>query len=118
MGERAEEREDPVRIFVDVLHRYLCDRGHIVLSMARTAGQRVLKMALRGLWRRYEAGSTSYFWFMDVVDAIRRCPDCVSRLRQYGVREFLEVEGEPYIIVEVEALERLIRERPCQPQEG
>ncbi len=102
--------EDPVEIFVEVLRRYLRDRGHIVLSMAGAAGQRKLRMALRGLWRRYEAGSTSYYWFMDVVEALKRCRECLERLREYGVEEFIEMEGEPYMVVDVEKLRRLWRE--------
>jgi hypothetical protein len=98
---------DPVEIFIEVLRRYLHDRGHIVLSMAEASGQRVLKMALRGLWRRYEAGSTKYYWFMDVVEELRRCSECLERLKEYGVLEFTEVDGEPYMLVDVVKLRRL-----------
>ncbi len=107
------QREDPVEIFVEVLKRYLCDRGKMVLSMADAAGQRVLKMALRGLWRRYEAGSTSYYWFMDVVEAIMDCKECLERLKSYGIREFLEIEGEPYMIVDVAKLKELASQLDC-----
>ncbi len=106
----TEDREDPVEIFLEVLRRYLRDRGRMVLSMARTAGQRRLKMALRGLWRRYEAGSTSYFWFMDVVEAVKSCRGCLERLKAYGVLEFTREDDEEYMVVDVERLWRLLEE--------
>ncbi len=102
------EASDPVAIFMDVFKRYMRDRGHMILSMAQTAGQKKLRISLRGLWRRYEAGSTEYYWFMDVVNAIRSCNECLGKLREEaGILGFWEEEGEPYIIVDVSKLKRL-----------
>ena len=105
---KEQEAEDPIPIFIEVLKRYLRDRGRMVLTMAKTAGQKRLRMALRGLWRRYEAGSTTYYWFTDVVEAVKKCPRCLNELRRYGILGFEKEGEEEYVVVDVEKLWKLL----------
>ena len=101
------QRMDPIEAFLRTLCRYLRDRGEMVLGMARAAGQRKLLISLYGLWRRHEAEETGYLKFMDIVSEILECEECLERLREVGIEEFKELDGEPYMIVDVDKISRL-----------
>ncbi|MET1101262.1 MAG: hypothetical protein ABWW69_02120 [Pyrodictiaceae archaeon] len=104
-------RIDPVEAFTKALRAYLRDRGHILYSIAEASRQKRLRVALRGLWRRHKAEETGYEKFMDVVEEIKNCRECLERLVEIGVEGIEEYEGEPYIIVDLEKLKRLTREK-------
>jgi hypothetical protein len=101
------ERMHPVKAFLLVLCRYLRDRGGMVLGMAEATGQRKLLMSLYGLWRRHEAEETGYLRFMHIVEEIIGDRRYLEELKRYGIEEFREVDGEPYMVVDVEKLRRL-----------
>ncbi|MET1128359.1 MAG: hypothetical protein ABWW70_03480 [Thermoproteota archaeon] len=101
---------DPVEAFMRALCRYLRERGHMLFSMASSAGQKQVKIALLGLWRRHDADLTGYPRFMDVVDAVRSCGECMEKLRESGVDGFTEYEGELYVVVDVERLRKTLVE--------
>lgn len=98
---------DPVQAFLAALKEYLRDRGHMLFSMS--SGQTIVRLALRGLWRRHDT-STGYFRFMDAVREIRRNPEALERLREYGVLRFEVFEGEPYVIIDLRRLRRKLDE--------
>ncbi|BES82541.1 hypothetical protein [Pyrodictium abyssi] len=104
------ERMDPVEAFKLVFCRYLLDRGDMVLSMARTTGQKTLKIALYGLWRRHEAEETGYLQFMDIVEELKDCDECLRKLEEIGIIEFANVDNEPYVIVDVNKLDKFMKE--------
>ena len=101
------EEKDPVRAFLAALKEYLRDRGHMLFSMS--SGQTIVRLALRGLWRRHDT-STGYFRFMDAVREIRRNPEALERLREYGVLRFEVFEGEPYVIIDLQRLRKKLDE--------
>jgi hypothetical protein len=97
----------PVKAFLLVLCRYLRDRGEMVLGMAEATGQKKLLISLYGLWRRHEAEETGYLRFMHIVEEIIGNEEYMRQLREYGIEEFKEVDGEPYMVIDVEKLRRL-----------
>ena len=102
---------DPVKAFLTALRAYLHDRGHMLFSMS--SGQTVVRLALRGLWRRHDT-STGYIKFMDAVRELKRNPEALEKLREYGVMRFEEFEGEPYVIIDL----RRLREKLGELEEG
>ncbi len=98
---------DPVKAFLAALRAYLRDRGHMLFSMS--SGQTIVRLALRGLWRRHDT-STGYFKFMDAVRELRRDPEALEKLREYGVIRFEVFEGEPYVILDLRRLQEKLRE--------
>ena len=100
----AEER-DPAKAFLAALREYLRDRGHMLFSMS--SGQSIVRLALRGLWRRHDT-STGYLRFMDAVRELRRNPDAMEKLREYGVIRFEVFEGEPYVLVDLQKLRKML----------
>ena len=98
---------DPLEAFLLTLCRYLRDRGSMVIGMAEATGQRKLLMSLYGLWRRHEAEETGYLRFMHIVEELLSDREKLERLREYGVEEFKEIDGEPYMVVDVERLKKL-----------
>jgi len=105
------ERMDPVEAFELVFCRYLLDRGNMVLSMTRATGQKTVKIALYGLWRRHEAEETGYLQFTDIVEELKGCGDeCFRKLEKIGIIEFTNIDNEPYVIVDVNKLDEFVRE--------
>ncbi|KSW11361.1 hypothetical protein CF15_00385 [Pyrodictium occultum] len=82
----------------------------MALSMARATGQRRLRISLYGLWRRHEAEETGYMRFMDVVEELLRCGECLEKLREKGVEKIDASSKEPYMVVDVDKLQQLLRE--------
>lgn len=107
MGLGSLERLHPVRAFLLVLCKYLSERGSMVLGMAEATGQKKMLMSLYGLWRRHEAEETGYLRFMHIVEEIVGNSRYMDELRKYGVEEFREVDGEPYMVVDVDKLKRI-----------
>ena len=101
------EERDPVHAFLIALREYLRDRGHMLFSMS--SGQSIVRLALRGLWRRHDT-STGYFRFMDAVREIKRNPEALEKLREYGVIRFEVFDGEPYVIIDLRRLRRKLSE--------
>ena len=91
-----------------ILCRYLADRGDMILSMAWTTGQKTLKIALYGLWRRHEAEETGYLQFMDIVEELGECSECLEKLKEIGILEFTTIGNEPYIVVDVDRLNKFM----------
>ncbi len=104
----AEER-DPVEAFIAALRAYLRDRGHMLFSFTGGGSQGVIRLALRGLWRRHDT-STGYLRFMDAVREIRGNEEAMRRLREYGVIRFEVFEGEPYVVIDLRRLKKLWEE--------
>ncbi|AEM38004.1 hypothetical protein Pyrfu_0132 [Pyrolobus fumarii 1A] len=103
------EKRDPVEAFLAALRIYLKERGHMLFSFSGAGSQTIVRLALRGLWRRHDT-STGYIKFMDAVREIRRNPEALERLREYGILQFEVFEGEPYAIVDLRRLRRLYEE--------
>lgn len=103
-------RMDPVEAFKLVLCRYLIDRGDMLFSMARATGQKTLKVALYGLWRRHEAEETGYLQFMDIVKELIECNSCLEKLKEVGVLGFVEIGRDPYMVVNVNKLRSFFEE--------
>ncbi|ABM80340.1 hypothetical protein Hbut_0478 [Hyperthermus butylicus DSM 5456] len=109
---------DPVEAFLLTLCRYLRDRGEMVLGMARAAGQEKLLVSLYGLWRRHEAEETGFLKFMDIVSEILNCEDCLERLKEIGIEEFRELDGEPYMVIDIDKVSRLDCKHILGEEEG
>ncbi len=100
---------DPVKALLVSLCRYLRDRGRMVLSLAE--GQKTLRMALRGLWRRYEAGELGYTYLVEAYNELLERGSLPPELAEAGIIELIEYEGEPYLLVDPEKLARFYREK-------
>ncbi len=109
---------DPVEAFMRALCRYLRDRGHIVLPMVEASGQKRLRVALVGLYRRHDAEETGYLRFEHVLAALEECGEpCLERLRrEAGLEGFTAEKGETYAVFNVEALRRLHQRCSQAPQ--
>ena len=103
-------RMDPLEAFLLTLCKYLQDRGRMVIGMAEATGQKKLLMSLYGLWRRHEAEETGYLRFMHIVEEIVADKEKLEKLKEYGIEEFREVDGEPYMVVDIGKLKRI----PCK----
>ena len=109
MSGSGGEKPRPSQVFLRVYREYLADRGELVLSIAEEAGQEKLRIALRGLWRRYQPGPGEPPLFQDIVEAVKNSPEEMEELRRHGILEITVYEGEPYIVVDVEKTRRLLR---------
>ncbi len=101
------EERDPVQAFLAALREYLRDRGHMLFSMS--SGQSIVRLSLRGLWRRHDT-STGYLRFMDAVRELKRDPEAMARLREFGIIRFDVFEGEPYVIIDLQRLRQKLDE--------
>ncbi len=101
---------DPVDALIEVLRRYLARRGSIIVPTAKAGRQARLKIAFRGLYRSMSVGAGGYDRFEDIVVAIRSDPRLLARLESLGVK-FVKLEGEDYIEVPVDLLEKLMGEK-------
>ncbi len=104
----APKTRSCAEIFLDVLRRYLCERGHIVLPMARTAGQDVLRISLRGLWRRYEPGIGEPPDFTSVAKCVMREDSEYDEVKRHGILGFTVDRGEIYVVAKLDSLEKLV----------
>lgn len=94
------------RAILSALAEYLRHQGRSLLSYARLTGQKHLLISLRNLWGLVDAS----YGYPKVELAYREAlSDEREReiLRVEGV-ELVEFEGEPYLKVSVERLERLV----------
>jgi len=84
------------------------DRGHMLLSLTSISGQREVKVALRALWRRHNAEETGYFRFEDVIADLESKERFVEELRKIGFKEFVEIEGEKYLVFDLATLKKVV----------
>lgn len=101
---------DPVDALIEVLRRYLARRGSIIVPTAKAGGQARLKIAFRGLYKSMAVSIGGYDRFEDIVAAIRSDPRLFAKLESLGVK-FVKLEGEDYIEVPVDLLEKLMGEK-------
>jgi len=86
------------------------DRGHMLLSLASVSGQREVKIALRALWRRHDAEETGYLRFEDVIADLESDERFMKELRGMGFKEFVEVEGEKYLVFDLDTLKKVVED--------
>jgi len=101
-------RLSPLDAFIWVLCKYLADRGGMVFSLAEASGQKKLVVSLYGLWRRHRYWETGYRAFMEIVKEIYENKDLMSRLRELGVEALVINEEEPYIVINIDKIRRLL----------
>ena len=99
---------DPVKAFLRTLCIYMRDRGHMLLSLTSVSGQREVKIALRALWRRHDAEETGYLRFEDVIADLEGEEERVKELRRIGFKGLVEVEGEKYLVFDLDTLKRVV----------
>jgi len=102
--------EQLLELFKETLLEYFRDRGEQILSMISITGQKKVRIALRGIWKRYEPVERGPKYFTEVLDKIIRHAEGEERLREYGVLELIWDRGEPYIVMDAEKVKLLIRE--------
>jgi len=99
---------DPIKAFLRALCIYMRDRGHMLLSLTSISGQREAKIALRALWRRHDAEETGYFRFEDVIADLESEEKFMEELKKIGFKEFVEMEGEEYLVFDLDMLKRVV----------
>lgn len=86
---REDLVEEAIELIREALRSYLASNCSKLLSLARTAGQRLLRVELYGLFRYYSP-SENFPRFMNALKYLSQCSS-MDRLRQEVGYEDLEV---------------------------
>gem|GEM_PF-5853926 len=100
------QEKDPVSILLKVVKQYLMRKSTIIFSLARTSGQKQVKIELLGLMREYTriylAGKLSH-----ILREIINNKNYLEKLKEYGITEIVLGENSKgYIVIDIELAEK------------
>ncbi len=91
---------------LEVVKQYLMRKSSIIFSLARTSGQKQVKIELLGLMREYTriylVGRLSH-----IIREVINNKNYLEKLREHGITEIvLEENSKGYIVVDIELAEK------------